>query len=152
MAKFEITPNRSLSSRGMVLVISAFGVVLGLLALRLAWMGLWLVIPFLLLDLLAVAAAFYWIRKKNNLRESVRIDKKCLQIKHHEHRKAKSWEFDLNWVKVDLQKNAHPWQPSRLLIGSHGKWVELASFLTDDERADLSYALNRSIDEQLNHA
>lgn len=152
MSEFIIRPNHSLSARGTLGAVLAFGVVLGLIAVRLAYMGFWLMIPFLLLDLVAVATAFYHIRKKCCIHESVKIDDKQLLIEHHELKNAKSWGFDLSWVQVKLQKHAHPWQPSRLLIGSHGKWIELASFLTDEERASLSNELKQTISERLQYA
>ena len=152
MSEYIIQPNQSLSQRGMLFVLLAFGVIMGVFALRLAYMGFWLIIPFLALDLIAVAAAFYFIQKKCCIRESVRIDEKQLRIGHHEMRNRKAWAFDLHWVRIKLQQHAHPWQPSRLLIGSHGKWIELASFLTNEERESLSIELNRSIKEHLHYA
>ena len=151
MSEFIIRPNRSLSVRGGVMVVLTFGLVLGLLALRFAMLGFWLVIPFLLLDLIAVAVAFYYIWKKCCIHESIKIDDKQLLIEHHEISNAQSWGFDLHWVKVDLQEHEHPWQPSRLLVGAHGKWIELANFLTNEERASLSTAIKSSIKTQLRY-
>lgn len=151
MSEFIIRPNHSLSARGTIGAITVFALVLGLISIRLAYMGYWLIIPFLLLDLVAVAFAFYYIRKKCCIHETVKIDDKQLFIEHHELRNAQSWGFDLPWVQVKLQKHAHPWQPSRLLIGSHGKWIELASFLTDEERAALSNELKQTISKRLQY-
>ncbi len=152
MDEFKIRPNNSLSPRGLFAAAVAFGLLLGLIALRFALMGFWLLVPFLLADFLAVAAAFYFIRKRGAIHESVQIDGQQLLIQHHETHKAKSWAFDLHWVKIDLQKHAHPWQPSRLLLGSHGKWIELANFLTNEERASLFIALKQSIQSQKYYA
>ena len=74
-----------------------------------------------------------------------------LLIHHHEIRRSKSWSFDIHWVKIKLQEHEHPWQASRLLVGSHGKWIEFAGFLTDEERASLSRALKISIQKQLHN-
>lgn len=152
MSEFNIVPNRSLSKHGTMMVVMTFSLVLGLLALRFALMGFWLVIPFLLVDLIAVSFAFFFIRKKCCIRECVKIDNKQLLIEHHEIANAQSWDFDLHWVTVDLQEHEHPWQPSRLLVGSHGRWVELARFLTNEERASLSAAIKLSIQKQLRYA
>lgn len=151
MSEFIIRPNHSLSARGTLGAVLVFGVVLGLISIRLAYMGFWLMIPFLLLDIIAVATAFYYIRRKCCIHESVKIDDKQLLIEHHEIKRPKSWGFDLSWVQVKLQKHAHPWQPSRLLIGSHGNWIELAGFLTDEERASLANELKQTIQERLQY-
>ena len=119
--------------------------------MRLLVLGLWLVVPFLLLDVLVVAAAFYLIRRKCQVYESIFIDGVALEIHHHEARHSKSWSFDIHWVKILLQTHEHPWQASRLLVGSHGKWIEFADFLTDEERASLSRALKQSIQTHIHH-
>ena len=122
-----------------------------LLAARLLFLGLWLVVPFLLIDVLAVAAAFYLIRRNSRIYESIDIDDATLEIHHHEVLRAKSWSFDIHWVKINLQERGHPWQATRLLVGSHGKWIEFANFLTDEERVSLSRALKLSIQTQLHN-
>jgi uncharacterized membrane protein len=151
MQEFIIKSNNSLTRRELVLLGSIFVLVLTLLAVRLLMMGFWMVLPFLLVDFAAVAAAFYLIRKKCSVYESIEISESQLQINHHEKRQSKSWSFDLHWVKVNLQKHAHPWQPSRLLVGSHGKWIEFAGFLTNEERKSLYRALDASINKHLQH-
>jgi len=151
MQKFIIKPNNSLPGRELILLGGAFALVMVLLAIRLLILGFWLVVPFLLLDFLVVAAAFYLIRKKAGIHESICVDDAELQIHHHEIRRSKTWSFDIHWVKIKLQEHEHPWQASRLLVGSHGKWIEFASFLTDEERASLSRALKLSIQKQLHN-
>lgn len=152
MQEFVIKPNNSLVRRDLKLLGGLFALVLFLLAARLWLMGFWVVVPFLLLDFLAVVIAFYLIRKKCCIYESIFIDENQLKISHHEKRRSKSWSFDIHWVKIKLQEHEHAWQSSRMLVGSHGKWIEFASFLTDEERASLARALNISIQEQLTNA
>lgn len=122
-----------------------FAALIILMAVRFWMLGMWLVVPFLLLDFLVVAAAFILIRKKGRVHESIYIDDVALKIQHHEKQCTKYWSFDIHWVKVLLQEHEHPWQSNRLLVGSHGKWIEFAGFLTDEERVSLSRALNHSI-------
>ncbi len=151
MQKFIIKPNNSLPKRELWLLGGGFALLMSLMAVRLLLLGLWLVVPFLLLDVLVVAAAFYLIRKKGRVHESITIDGVVLEIHHHEARHSKSWAFDIHWVRILLQEHQHPWQANRLLVGSHGKWVEFAGFLTDEERASLSRALKHSIHTQLHN-
>ena len=151
MQQFIIKSNNSLGRRELLLLVGVFVLVLMLLAVRLLMLGLWIVLPFLLLDLVAVGAAFYVIRRKCSVYETIEINEAELHIKHHERRQPKSWSFDLHWVKVSLQTHTHPWQPSRLLLGSHGQWIEFAGFLTNDERESLFYALDTSIKQHLNN-
>jgi uncharacterized membrane protein len=145
MQKFIIKPNNSLLKRELMLLGGGFALLMIVMAVRFWVLGMWLVVPFLLLDFLVVAAAFFLIRKKGRVHESIYIDDVALKIHHHERQRTKSWSFDIHWVKVLLQEHEHPWHSSRLLVGSHGKWIEFAGFLTDDERVSLSRALKHSI-------
>lgn len=147
--EFVIRPNNSLGRFEFLLLGGTFTGLLVLMAVRLALMGFWLILPFLLVDFAAVAIAFYLIRRKCCLYESVRIDDRQLEISHHERRNTRSWSFDIHWARLELQPGQYSSQASRLLVGSHGKWIEFAGFLTNEERESLFQALNRALRKQL---
>jgi len=56
-----------------------------------------------------------------------------------------SWTFQRLWVKVHLIDSNNTWYPSRLLIGSHGKNLEIGHFLTQQEKQDLARDLKHAI-------
>lgn len=111
----------------------------------LALKGLWLVAPFMGADLLLVIYAFKVVGERCRIVERVIIENDELIIRHEEKRAPRSWSFPLHWVNVDLQANQHPQSASRLLIGSHGSWVELAAFLNEEERSSLASAIKTAI-------
>lgn len=143
--EFVIQPNRSLSACGRRVFLWGIGIVMGLITLRLMALGLWLVAPFMLLDLLALVVAFKWVGANCQITERVVIGEKSLRIHHQDTREQKKWQFPLHWVQVDLQTPRHPSHGTRLLIGSHGKWIELAGFLTNEERESLAAAIQRAL-------
>lgn len=111
----------------------------------LATKGLWLVAPFMGADLLLLVYAFRRVGDRCRIVERVIIEGDELIILHEEKRNPRSWSFPLHWVSVDLQANQNPQYQSRLLIGSHGSWVELAAFLNEDERSSLASAIKAAI-------
>lgn len=115
------------------------------ITLVLAAKGLWLVAPFMGADLLLLIYAFKVVGDRCRIVERVIIEGDELIIRHEEKHHPRSWTFPLHWVNVDLQANKNPQYQSRLLIGSHGSWVELAAFLTDDERSSLAGAIKTAI-------
>lgn len=115
------------------------------ITLVLALKGLWLVAPFMGADLLLVIYAFKVVGERCRIVERVIIENDELIIRHEEKRAPRSWSFPLHWVSVDLQANQYPQLPSRLLIGSHGSWVELATFLNEEERSSLASAIKTAI-------
>lgn len=146
MAKeFVIQPNCSLSNQGRIRFLWLIGLLLGGITLFLALHGMWLVAPFMGADLLLLIYAYKKVGENCRIVERVVIGDGELTIYHEEKRQPRNWSFPLHWVSVDLRQQAIPRHPSRLLIGSHGNWVELASFLNDEERSSLANAIKSAI-------
>lgn len=143
--EFVIQPNCSLSRKNRNGFLWLLGGVMAVITLVLAWKGMWLVAPFMGFDLLLVIYAFRVVGEQCRIVERVIIGDDELIIHHEEKRAPRSWSFPLHWVNVDLQANKHPQHQSRLLIGSHGSWVELATFLNEEERSNLAAAIKTAI-------
>ncbi|CAA6817311.1 MAG: Unknown protein [uncultured Thiotrichaceae bacterium] len=143
--EFIIQPNCSLSKKDRHGFFWLMGVVMAGITLTLALKGMWLVAPFMGADLLLLIYAFRKVGEQCRIVERVIIENDELIIHHEEKRAPRSWSFPLHWVSVDLQVNQYPQSPSRLLIGSHGNWVELATFLNEEERISLAGAIKTAI-------
>ncbi len=68
-----ISPHRALSSRGLVILLAVLGTINALMALVFVIMGAGLVVPFLGLDMAAVALAFAVSNRRATDRERVRV-------------------------------------------------------------------------------
>lgn len=146
MAKeFVIQPNCSLSKEDRQRFFWLIGSVMAGITITLALKGLWLVAPFMGADLLLLIYAFRVVGDDCRIVERVVIADDKLTIHHEEKHDPRSWSFPLHWVNVDLQAHKNPRYQSRLLIGSHGSWVELASFLNEEERNSLAGAIKAAI-------
>ena len=143
--EFVIQPNQSLSDQGRYYLLLALGLVMALITLRFLLLGGWMVVPFMLADLVALVCAFCVVGRKCRIVERVVIAGESLTIHHEEERRLRHWSFPVCWVNIDLKPGRHPSHGSRLLIGSHGKWVELAGFLTNAERETLSQAIQAAV-------
>ncbi len=143
--EFIIQPNCSLSKKDRHGFFWLMGGVMAGITLTLALKGMWLVAPFMGADLLLLIYAFRKVGEQCRIVERVIIENDELIIRHEEKRAPRSWSFPLHWVSVDLQAKQYPQSPSRLLIGSHGNWVELATFLNEEERSSLADAIKTAI-------
>lgn len=144
--EFVIQPNCSLTDNGRRLFLLSLGGLMAAIALGLALQGFWPVMPFLGLDLVVAVYAFRYVAKRSQICERVVIADDVLTIHHEEINAPRHWNFPLHWVRVDLQPNASaPLHGSRLLVGMQGKWIEVASFLTQEERSALAQALRAAI-------
>lgn len=143
--EFVIQPNCSLSKKDRYRFFWLMGSVMAAITITLALKGLWLVAPFMGADLLLLMYAFRLVGDNCRIVERVVIADDQLTIHHEEKRAPRSWSFPLHWVTVDLQANKALHRQSRLLIGSHGNWVELATFLNEEERNSLATAIKAAI-------
>lgn len=122
------------------LVVIGFGI-----ALRLAMLGFWLILPFTILELGLVFYLVSLVRRRGSYVEKIRIDGERLTIHHLEPGKDQDWWFPLHWVRVDLRAPSHQWYPHRLLLGASGRWVEVGTCLTEEERHSLATAVRDEI-------
>ena len=104
------------------------------IGLRFAWFGYWMILPFAILDIVAVGLILRHVIKRSHYIEQIKISESSFEIHHIEPKKNKSWSFPLHWTQVRLKAPSHPWYPQQLLFGSKGEWVEVGQCLTDEER------------------
>ncbi len=143
--EFTIRPNASYPCRSWPWFLGVLVLVSMIIALRLAWLGFWMVLPFTLLELGFLVVMVQLVKKRACYIEKVSIANNKVTIAHIERNKDAEWSFPLYWSQVDLRKPNHRWYPHRLLLGSSGRWVEIGQCLTDEERSGLADAIRQAI-------
>lgn len=141
--RFVIRPNASMTWREAGVVYAAFAVVTLTIAAGFAWAGLVWILPFSGLELLALGWVFYICLRRGERQEVITIDDNTVRVERGLRRCEESHEFQRGWIRVTLEAGAHHWYPARLLMGSHGRRVEVGEFLTEDEREGLATELKR---------
>ncbi len=131
-----LRPNRALSRRGLRRLI----MVLAALALTTAGLGAWqgnVFAPlFALIESFAMAFALGAAWRGGDRSERITLDPSSLEVCFLPGRRCT--RFQSYWVRVHLARgNGH----DRLLLRSHGRELEIGTFLTDGERAELSRKL-----------
>lgn len=142
-----IQPHRSLTwpeARRWLWLLSLIPTTSGILALA---CGAPLVLPFAGLEVALLWAAFYYVDHTGRWREVVRVEGERVVIEKGRNGPRETHVFERSWVRVELRQPAHAWHPTRLYMTSHGREVDLGSFLTDGERAALARALINGIRE-----
>lgn len=139
-----LQPSRSLSQRGLVILISLVVTANAALALRALQAGGWPVLPFLGLDLLALVAAFWLNNRAARMHERIVLDADALTISHvAPSGRSTRWGFEPAWVRIAVDESARP--GGRVTVTTHGKGVALAAFLTPAERREVAAALNDAL-------
>lgn len=132
--RVEVQPNRSLSRAGIVGLLIAYLSVSLIIGVGFAWIGAWLVLPFFGLELAVVAAVLAWVWRHRADREWVRTAGDRLEVAGI--RGARRWrrEYPRYWARTLLERDRGGWYGSRLKIGAHGDWVEIAGELNEERR------------------
>lgn len=147
--QFEITPNSSLSWRETVIFFCGISTVSMTIAVSLAMQGLWLVVPFSGLELIALGGALYYVGLRNQSREIVALTGETIYIRFENRigKRIRDHRLQRAWARVDLRRSTHRGHPQQLLICSHGQEIEIGQILTDDERRYLARELDRRLQE-----
>ena len=140
-----IRPNCSLSWQRTVAVYCGICGVSLTIALGFALLGFWLVLPFAGLELIALAVAFYLSAVRVNSREVILIRGGMVAVEKGLHQPEESTEFQRAWARVELAEPQQRGYPTRLLICSHGRKVEVGHCLNDMERRQLAADLRHWI-------
>jgi uncharacterized membrane protein len=139
-----LTPYRSLSPRGFVILMVAVSAVSFVAGLAFALMGAWPVFGFFGLDVGLIYLAFRLNYRSGRLYETVEVSPSRLTIQRvYPSGKTEGYEFPSYWARVELSQG-HDGR-SHLRVGSHGQEVTFGDFLTDEERASLADEMRAAI-------
>jgi len=139
--KFIVRRNQSLSWQGNKVFIFFVGILCFAIAIGFALQGLWLILPFAGLEILALTVGLYLCCLRNRQQEVITIDNDKLVIEKGEKTPTETWVFDRAWVQLELQNPKYHGHPSKLLVRSKGKQAEIGECLTNEERQSLASSL-----------
>lgn len=137
----ELSPNCSLTCRAAAFFYFSVVAVCLPIATACAVAGFWPVLPFVGLELLGLGAALCISLKRGHQREFIRIDERDVVVAREHGSGQEQHRFARPWTRVQLRTASVPSWPSRLLLGSMGRTVEVGSFLTEAERHSLKARL-----------
>ncbi len=142
---FVIEPNQPMAWNGLLLAYGCIAAVTLAVGMYFWLQGLLLVLPFAGLELLLLGAALYVTARRGGIKEVITISPDAVLLESGRHRPNRSYNFQRQWAKVVLIRPDADWHPSRLLIRSHGKEVEVGRFLNEHERCCLAKELKLAI-------
>jgi uncharacterized membrane protein len=139
-----IRPNRSLSPWGMVVLFAWMSAIVLIIGIGFSLAGAWLVLPFAGLELALVAVVLYQLFRHADDHELIVIDNDSVTVIRR--RGGREWRdnFQRYWVKATLERNVG-WYPSRLVLGSHGRFVVIGIDVGEEERRALAARLNEAL-------
>lgn len=136
-----LQPNASLQRHHAWVLIALVGMLLMIIGTGFALIGVWLVLPFSGGELALLAYALFSSMKASARCEIITVSPNKIKVE----KLAPEWiqriEYVKAWVRVDWVPAKIKGGESRLFIGSHGKMVEIGSFLRGEEKRVLADTL-----------
>jgi len=143
--RIELAPHCSLSLRGALLFFGSlcavsFGIA-GILTLQ----GFWPVLPFAGLEMALLAWALKVTFDRRLEAQTITICERDVLVEWQDGTRRSQVVFSRHWSQVKLRRPASRLHPSRLMIESQGRALEVGRFLTEEERHELAIRLQRLI-------
>ena len=143
--RIVLSPNCSISWRELVLFYLFTCLVAIAVGLFFTLQGMWMVLPFSGLEMLALGIGLYLTSRKVYRKEVITLDPDRTRIEKGVQRVAQSWEFKTPWVRIIDEPKDGRNSRRRLAIGVHGAVVEVGSFLVNSEKDALAFQLKDCI-------
>jgi uncharacterized membrane protein len=140
-AKLVLLPHRSLSRAGVWLFMAAQSVAAGGFAVLAAWRGNVFAPAFAVLELGVVAYCLSRVWRNSGAGEMITLTADELVLARTDEAVA-AVRFHPYWVRLVLQPGRKFGWPSRLLLRSHGREIEVGAFLNEAERVHLARRLS----------
>jgi uncharacterized membrane protein len=140
---FRVTfkPNSALTADNKIKVVILLAIIPLLIGVGFSLIGAWLVMPFVGLEILALAIAFYYINNHEADYESISIDGDSLVVERSTSQQVSQDVINPYWVKI-LQHKL-PNGELHLYLQSHGKEIEVGRYLTSEQRELLAKQLKQ---------
>lgn len=139
-----IKPNCSLSIGCFAALLGLFVMVEALLGVQFWRTGAWIITFFIGLESLFIAFVLFLFARRRDDYELVTVDERYVRIARRNGGRESQDRFERYWARVSLQKNDR-WYPSRLLVGSHGRAVEVGRALNERARGILARELQKRV-------
>ena len=141
---YILRPNRSLKTGQVCLATGVIGAALLGVTLYFSMQGAWMVIPFTGLELAVLVSALYMQCKWSQQQQILEIGETTVRTSKGE-ASDQGVSFPKGWLKVALIDAPCSWHPKKLIIGSHGRYVEIGAFLEESERERLALRIRSAL-------
>lgn len=136
--RYVLRPHRSATWSDNLWLVAAAALVALPIAIAWAAVGFWPILPLCGLELGLLTLGLYVVNHSLLAQEVITIDDDRIVIEAGRRDVERRFDLARHWAQVLLQPARRKAHPTRLIVRSHGRAVELGRFLTDEERGELA--------------
>ena len=140
-----LKPNNSESWRVNSLVVASLAFVSGIISLWFLWQGLWMILPFSGLEVVALYIALYVCMCNNIRTEVITFESDRVIVERGKRFVEQKQEYQRAWSKIFVRQPDFRGHLKKIFIRSYGKEDELGAFLNKSDREQLIKALKHAV-------
>ena len=140
-----LKPNQSANWQTVLIIISLISFVIFVIALYMASIGAWLVLPFSSLEIIALVLANYYCIYRNSRQEVINFSIDTVTVEKGIRQPSQTICFQRHWTKTKIIAPSHPRHPKKIALYSKNQQVIVGNFLNEDDRELLSKALKEML-------
>lgn len=140
-----VRPNLSATWNANVYAIFAIAVPSLGAAIGFAFFGAWPILPFVGLELSALALAFYLVQRKLQYRHVITVGADQLNVQKGFRSAEKTWHFARQRAGVTIIPENHPWEGPALAVHDDRERVVLGEFLNREDSLKLLALLREEL-------
>ncbi len=129
-----LSPNLSAqwkTNKYLIYLISGFALGIGV---GFAFVGLWMILPFAGLEVIAVITLIYHTSRKCNRKEVIRFNKEWIRVECGYTHPKTQWQSELFWTRLIVSPRQHPWHPDKLILRGRHDQIEVGQFLNEQDK------------------
>lgn len=140
-----LSPNLSVSWRDNILFLYVVCSIALCIGISFSLLGMWMVLPFTGLEVIALVAVVYYVAHKCHRIEVISVADGCVRVEQGYTRPQSSWSSELFWTRLIVLPQDRPWHSLRIYLRGRDSQVEIGTFLNDDDKRILIKQLRQFI-------
>lgn len=129
-----LRPNNSASWQFNLIIVSSLAFIAFCISTFYALQGLWLIFPLAALEISFLLFCLYLRQRANNKTEIITFDETTVIVERGYHYAEQSWKYHRIWTKIFIERPSPRSHQKQVFIRSHGKQLELGSFLNKQDK------------------
>ena len=132
-----LSPNSSArwqTTKIFLFIVSFFSLTI---AVSFALVGLWMVLPFAGLEVLALLLVMYRVARKCYRKEVIYLSQNKVRVERGISKPQLTWESELFWTRLIVPKATHGWHSPKIILRGRNQQIEVGSFLLEQEKHEL---------------
>lgn len=140
-----LKPNRSWTWRANTYFVASLMAVSLTVATVFTVNGMWVILPFTVLELSVLTACLYYCVRRTHTTEVLTLSQSTLVLERGVNRPTQRFDFDRYFSRFLVEAATHPWYKKRINLRCRNQQFEVGSFLSNEEKDDLISQLRTMI-------